>query len=40
MKKQELLTTQQEKIPTNDSPDKWACMMRHTNTMPAGLVCW
>mgnify|MGYP001218620567 CR=1 FL=1 len=40
MKKQELFNTQQENSPTNDSLDKWACMTRHMNTMPAGLVCW
>ena len=25
---------------TNDSPNRWACTMRHTNTMPAVSVCW
>lgn len=40
MKKQELFNNATGKFPTNDSLDKWACMTRHMNTMPAGLVCW
>ncbi len=41
MKKQELFNNENKKDSlTNDSPDKRACTMRHTNTMPAVLVCW